>query len=122
MRVRLQEDDRSEWLYAEFKGSQANAKMLASILRAWGTEAEARPGVNVWRMDLYAGQLARVENEEFKKALKAFIDKLREKALITEEYAERLKWKIDIGPNVVELAGVEFKVVKAYVHTTAAAD
>ena len=109
LNVYVMETSTGKALRAKFKGSREKAETLASLLRAWGAEAEAKPGDEGWYVVLYSDQLYAVDHPEFEKALEAFIAKAEEKGLLTEEQAERKIARIKSGPNTVEIAGVEFK-------------
>ena len=95
-------------LRAEFRGTCEKAEALASLLRTWSAEAEAKSSNNEWYVSLYSGQLRAVEHSEFKKALEEFIAKAKEKGLLTEEQEEKWLTKIRAGPNRVDIADVEF--------------
>ena len=97
-------------LQAVFTGSREKAEALASLLRAWGAEAEAKPVDKKWRVELTTGQLSAVDHPEFRRALEAFVARAKERGLLTEEQAERKAAKLSAGPNAVEIAGVELHV------------
>ncbi|MCY0889971.1 MAG: PaRep2b protein [Pyrobaculum arsenaticum] len=108
LNVYVKEPDKE--LFAEFVGSRERAEALASILRAWGGKAEAKPVDKNWRVVLSSGQLAAVDHPEFKRALEAFIIKVKEEGLLTDKQAERKLMKLSTGPNTVEIAGVGFNI------------
>ena len=110
LNVYVEETLTGNTLYAEFVSSREKAEALASILRAWGAEAEAKPKGRWWHVTLYSNQLFAVDHPEFKAALEAFIAKAKERGLLTEEQAEKKLAKISAGPNAVEIAGVELHV------------
>ena len=101
-------------LRAEFEGAREKAEALASLLRAWGAEAETKPKDKKWQVVLTTGQLYAVDHPEFKRALEAFVAKAKEKGLLAEGQAERKAAKLSAGPNTVEVARVEFHVVPAW--------
>ena len=110
LNVYVMETSTGKAFHAVFEGARERAEALASMLRAWGAEAEAEPSSEGWRVELTAGQLYAVDHPEFKKALEAFVAKTMERGLLTEEQAEKKLAKIKAGPNAVEIAGVEFSV------------
>ena len=111
MNVYLNEDaEGNKWLYAKFNGSREKAEMLTSLLRAWGARARARQEGGAWRVELTTDQLAAVENDELKAAINEFVERLKERGLLTEEQAERKTERIVTGLNIVELAGVQFRI------------
>ena len=110
----VQETPTGKELRAAFMGSREKAEILASMLRGWGAEVEARPIGERWCATLYSNQLLAVEHPEFKAALEAFIAKAKEKGILTGEQAERKAARLSAGPNAVEIAGVEFCVVPVW--------
>ena len=108
LNVYIRESYPGKRLHAEFNGAREKAETLASILRAWGAEIEAKPRGKRWRVALTTGQLRAVEHSEFRKALETFVAKAKEEGLLTEEQAERKIRKVRAGPNAVEIAGVKF--------------
>ena len=111
LNVYVQETLMGKALHAEFKGARERAEALASLLRAWGAEAEAkRAGEEWWYVALSTRQLYTVDHSEFKAALEAFVKRAEEKGLMTKEQAERWLAMINTGLNTIEIAGVEFSV------------
>ena len=110
LNVYVEDTPTGKRLYALFAGARERAEALASILRAWGAEAEAKPVGKEWYVRLTTGQLSAVDHPELKRALEVFVAKAKEKGLLTEEQAERKVAKVRAGPNAVEIAGVEFNV------------
>jgi len=97
-----------EALRAEFEGAEEKAKALASLLSAMGAEAEAKKYGDYWHVVLSTDSIASIRDERWLTAVRALVDKLREKGVIAEDQRERLAEKIEAGPNAVEIAGVEF--------------
>ena len=89
LNVYVQKGAIGKTLRVAFGGVIERAEVLASMLRAWGTAAEARPGDEEWEVVLYSGQLSAVDRPEFKRALEALVAKAREKGILADEQAER---------------------------------
>ncbi|RFB00297.1 hypothetical protein CGL52_01435 [Pyrobaculum aerophilum] len=98
-------------LYAKFNGSCENAERLASIIRALGGAAEVkyvkRTGWAVW---LTTDGIIAIRHDGWLKAVRSFVDELKDKGLISEERYKQLVKEIETGPNAVKFAGVEFSV------------
>ena len=98
-------------LYAVFGGSREKAERLVSILSALGADAEAKKHSDGWYVGLYTDSIVAIRRKEWLEAVRALINALQERGIIAEEQRERLLRDVAAGPNVVEIAGVEFSVL-----------
>ncbi len=98
----------SNKLYATFSGSRKNAERLASVIRALGGEAEIKRVSEGWTIWLTTDGITAIRHDGWLKAVRGFVDELKDKRLISKERYERIIKDIEAGPNTVKFAGVEF--------------
>ncbi|WP_342635763.1 PaRep2b protein, partial [Pyrobaculum aerophilum] len=97
-------------LHAKFAGSREKAERLASILRALGGQAEVKRVGKRWVVQLYTDGIAAIRHGDWLKAVRGFVDELKDKGLISENRYDQLMRDLEAGPNTVKFAGVEFTV------------
>ena len=102
-----------ESLRAEFNGAREKAERLASILSALGAEVEAKEHGNEWYVQLYTDSITAICRVEWIEAVKALVEALHQRGVISKEKKEELIKEIEASPNVVEVAGVEMRVAAA---------
>ncbi|MEM1636383.1 PaRep2b protein [Pyrobaculum sp.] len=99
-------------LRAVFKGARENAERLATILSALGAEAEAKQYGKRWYVQLTTDSITAIRRPEWLEAVKALVEELHKRGVISDEKRDELIKKIEAGPNVVKVAGVEMSVVE----------
>ncbi|MEM4898666.1 MAG: PaRep2b protein, partial [Pyrobaculum sp.] len=97
-------------LHAKLAGSREKAERLASILRALGGQAEVKRVGKRWVVQLYTDGIAAIRHGDWLKAVRGFVDELKDKGLISENRYDQLMRDLEAGPNTVKFAGVEFTV------------
>ncbi|WP_258870401.1 PaRep2b protein [Pyrobaculum aerophilum] len=97
-------------LHAYFTGVREKAERLASILSAFGANAEAKERGGYWYVNLYTDSITAIRRKEWLEAVRALVEELYRRGVINEEQRDRLLTEINAGPNVVEIAGVELSV------------
>ncbi|RFA95083.1 hypothetical protein CGL51_08410 [Pyrobaculum aerophilum] len=98
-------------LHAQFAGSREKAERLASILRALGSETKTKHTRRIgWVVWLTTDGIIAIRHDGWLKAVKSFVDELKDKKLISEDRYKQLVRDIEAGPNTVKFAGVEFSV------------
>ncbi|MEM3836071.1 PaRep2b protein [Pyrobaculum sp.] len=107
-RINIRWDGKS--LHAYFDGSKESAERLASILNALGADAEAKKYGGRWHVELTTGSIAAIRRAEWLEAVRSLVEALHASGVIDGGRKEELLRELAAGPNVVEIAGVEFSV------------
>ncbi|AFA38847.1 PaRep2b protein [Pyrobaculum oguniense TE7] len=107
--INVRWDGRS--LRAVFNGAKENAERLALILNALGAAAEAKKYGNEWYVELTTDSITAIRRPEWLEAVKALVEELHRRGVISKEKRDELIKEIEAGPNAVEVAGVEMSVV-----------
>jgi len=97
-------------LCAYFRGAKEKAKRAASVLSALGATVIVKKYDGEWRVALKADSITAVRRTEWLDAVRALVEELHRRGIISGRQRRRLLREIDAGPNVVEMAGVEFTV------------
>ena len=100
-------------LCAVFGGAKENAERLASILSTLGAVVEAKKHGKDWRVVLYTDSITAIRRTEWLEAVKALVEELHKRGVISSTKKEELLRELAAGPNVVEIAGVEMNVTAA---------
>ena len=99
-----------ESLRAVFNGAKEKAERLATILSAFGAVVEARQYGKYWYVVVTTDSITAIRRAEWLEAVKALVEELHKRGVISDEKREELIKEIEAGPNAVEIAGVEMSV------------
>ena len=99
-----------ESLHAKFEGAKEKAERLAAILNALGADAQVKKYGDSWRVDLFTDSITAIRRKEWLEAVKSLVEALYERGVINDKRREELLKKVEAGPNVIEIAGVELSV------------